>query len=180
MRVIGGVARSRKLVGPQGTTTRPMTDRMRESLFSSIAQRVPQSSVLDLYAGTGSMGLEALSRGAGAATFVEQDRAALAALRTNIETVGLGGNVVAGDVDRFLERTSSEFDLVFVDPPYAVPLASVLETLAKVSPRLAQRGLVVVHRRRGEQPPESTVDLVLVEKREYGGAELWRYAKEYE
>ena len=124
------------------------------------------------------MGLEALSRGATAATFVEQDRGALQALRTNIETVGLGGRVVAGDVDRFLGRASGRFDLVFVDPPYAVALPSLVETLTAVSSLLAQNGLVVVHRRYGEQPPELIDDLALVEQRQYGGAELWRYAKE--
>lgn len=165
-------------MGPPGQTTRPMTDRMREALFSSIAVLVPESVVLDLYAGTGSMGLEALSRGAATVTFVEQDRSALKALRTNIEAVGLGGNVVAGDVDGFLRRAFGSFDLVFVDPPYAVTLPSLVETLTKVSPLLAQNGLVVVHRRRGEQPPELIDDLALIEQRRYGGAELWRYAKE--
>jgi 16S rRNA (guanine966-N2)-methyltransferase len=155
-----------------------MTDRMREALFSSIAMLVPESVVLDLYAGTGSMGLEALSRGAATVTFVEEDRGALKALRTNIETVGLGGNVVAGDVDGFLGRASGSFDLVFVDPPYAVTLPSLMETLTQVSSLLAQNGLVVVHRRRGEQPPESIDGLALVEQRRYGGGELWRYAKE--
>lgn len=165
-------------MGPPGQTTRPMTDRMREALFSSIAVLVPESVVLDLYAGTGSMGLEALSRGAATVTFVEQDRSALKALRTNIEAVGLGGNVVAGDVDGFLRRAFGSFDLVFVDPPYAVTLPSLVETLTKVSSLLAQNGLVVVHRRRGEQPPELIDDLALIEQRRYGGAELWRYAKE--
>jgi 16S rRNA (guanine966-N2)-methyltransferase len=155
-----------------------MTDRMREALFSSIAVRIPDSVVLDLYAGTGSMGLEALSRGAGTATFVEQDRGALQALRTNIETVGLGGRVVAGDVDLFLRRASGRFDLAFVDPPYAVALPSLVETLTGVSSLLVENGLVVVHRRYGEQPPELIDDLALVEQRQYGGAELWRYAKE--
>jgi 16S rRNA (guanine966-N2)-methyltransferase len=178
MRIIAGTARSRRLVAPPGQTTRPMTDRMREALFSSIAMLVPDSIVLDLYAGTGSMGLEALSRGAATVTFVEQDRAALGALRTNIETVGCGGRVVAGDVDRFLGRASGEFDLVFVDPPYAVALPSLLETLKAVSSLLAQNGLVVVHRWHGEQLPESIDDLALVERRQYGGAELWRYTKE--
>jgi 16S rRNA (guanine966-N2)-methyltransferase len=178
MRIIAGIARSRRLIGPPGQTTRPMTDRMREALFSSIAAWVPESDVLDLYAGSGSMGLEALSRGAASATFVEQDRHALNALRTNIEMVNLGGRVVAGDVDRFLDRGSGRFDLVFVDPPYAVALPSLVETITKVSPLLAQSGLVVVHRRRGDDPPAVIAELVRSDQRRYGGAELWRYEKE--
>lgn len=178
MRIIAGAARSRRLVGPPGKTTRPMTDRMRESLFSSIAARIPDSAVLDLFAGTGSMGLEALSRGAQSVIFVEQDHRALQALRTNIENVGLGGDVVAGDVDRFLTSGRGHFDLVFVDPPYAVALPSLVEMIAKVSPLLAQSGLVVVHRRRGDDPPPAIDDLLLSDQRRYGGAELWRYEKE--
>ena len=178
MRIIAGSARSRRLIGPPGTTTRPMTDRVRESLFSSIAAWLPESHVLDLYAGSGSMGLEALSRGAASATFVEQDRHALQALRTNIETVGLGGRVVAGEVDRFLAANTGQFDLAFVDPPYVVALPSLVETMTKLSPRLAQGGLAVVHRRRGDDPPVVIDDLVLCDQRQYGGAELWRYEKE--
>ncbi|MEA2003223.1 MAG: 16S rRNA (guanine(966)-N(2))-methyltransferase RsmD [Actinomycetota bacterium] len=178
MRIIAGTARSRRLVGPPGDTTRPMTDRLRESLFSSLAALIPGSVIVDLFAGTGSMGLEALSRGASAVTFVEHDRAALRALQTNIETVGLGGRVIAGDVDRFLDRAQGAFDLAFVDPPYALPLPSLVEMMQKLSPLLAQSGIAVVHRRYGEEPPETIDDLDLVDRRRYGDAVLWRYAKE--
>ena len=178
MRIIAGVARSRRLVGPPGQTTRPMTDRVRESLFSSIAAWIPNSVILDLYAGTGSMGLEALSRGAGAVTFVERDRAALEALRKNIETVGLGGVVVAGDVDGYLDRASGPVDVAFVDPPYAVPLPSLVETLERLSSLLAEDGIAIVHRRSGEEPPAVVAGLTLVDERSFGSAVLWRYAKE--
>lgn len=177
MRIIAGKARSRRLIGPPGQTTRPMTDRVRESLFSSIAADVPGSVVLDLYAGTGSMGLEALSRGAAEVTFVERDHRALAALRKNIETVGLGGDVAASDVDSFLTRARHGCDLAFVDPPYAVGLASLVETIGKLSSLMAPDGLVVVHRRSGEEPPEEIAALTLVDERSYGSAVLWRYRK---
>lgn len=178
MRIIAGIARSRRLVGPRGQTTRPMTDRVRESLFSSIAAWIPDSVVLDLYAGTGAMGLEALSRGAAAVTFVERDRAALDALRRNIATVDLGGSIVSGDVDDFLGRAGGSCDVAFVDPPYAVPLASLVETLQKLSPLLVEGGIAIVHRRSGEHPPEVVAELVLVDERSYGSAVLWRYTKE--
>ncbi len=178
MRIIAGAARSRRLVGPPGRTTRPMTDRVRESMFSSIAAWLPDSVVMDLYAGSGSLGLEALSRGAAEVTFVERDRAALTALRKNIDTVGLGGTVVAGDVDTFISRATGPVDVAFVDPPYAVALPSVVETLANLSPLLAADGIAIVHRRSGEEPPTAIGDLVLVDERKYGSAVLWRYAKE--
>lgn len=178
MRIIAGTARSRRLVAPKGQTTRPMADRMRESVFSSIAGVIADSRVLDLYAGTGSMGLEALSRGAAEATFVELDRNALDALRANVESLGLGGRIVADDVDRFLRRTAGQFDLAFVDPPYAVPLASLVETMTRLAPLLTSGAVVIVHRRRESEPPLTLAGLELVDQRKYGGAEIWRYAKE--
>ena len=179
MRIIAGKARSRRILGPPGQTTRPMTDRMRESLFSSIAALLPGSRVLDLYAGSGALGLEALSRGAEEVVFVERDRAALGALRANVDSIGLGGEIAAADVDRFLERSGGGFDLAFVDPPYAVPLPSLLETLNRLSLRLVPGGTAIIHRRHGAEPPAAVADLRLVEQRRYGGAVLWRYAKEH-
>lgn len=178
MRIIAGQAHGRRLVGPPGQTTRPMTDRVRESLFSSITARIPGSVVLDLYAGTGSMGLEALSRGAAEVTFVERDRKALEALRRNIEAVGLGGAVVAADVDSFLDRSDTNCDLAFVDPPYAVALPSLQTTVGKLARLVSENGLVVVHRRSGEEPPRDMGGLVLTDERGYGSAVLWRYEKE--
>lgn len=178
MRIIAGLAKSRRLVAPPGDTTRPMTDRMRESLFSSIGFQVPGATVLDLFAGSGSMGLEALSRGADSAIFVERDHAALDALRANVDALDIGGQVVVSDVGTFLGRCRESFDLVFVDPPYAVPLASVVEVVEKLSPLLTQGAVVVVHRRHGDDLPPRLENLVLVDQRRFGGAELWRYEKE--
>ena len=136
MRIIAGSAKGRRLVSPPGGDTRPLTGRAKEALFSSLGGRVVDADVVDLYAGTGSIGLEALSRGASRVVFVEKGRSALGALRKNIDAVGLGGDVVSEDVGAFLARVHDTFDLAFVDPPYALPLASlatVLEQLAPVS-----------------------------------------------
>lgn len=180
MRIIAGAAKGRRLVGPGGDATRPMTDRVREALFSSLGSQVNGSRVLDLFAGTGSVGLEALSRGAARGTFVERYRGALRALRANVAVVGLGGDVVAEDVDRFLRRATDSYDLVFVDPPYAFPLPSLLDTIESLARRVAAGGVVVIHRRVGEDLPETVADLVLIDRKRYGSAELWRYAKENE
>lgn len=121
MRIIAGEWRGRKLVAPEGMATRPTGDRVRETLFSMLASRLGSFeglNVADLYAGSGALGLEALSRGAATATFVEQDPKALAAIRANLEAVG------AGERARILPRSvqslpaSEGFDLVFADPPY--------------------------------------------------------------
>jgi len=165
-------------VAPRGSGTRPMADRVREALFSSLADRVPQSRVLDLYAGSGSLGLEALSRGASFTVFVERNPAALTALRRNLSAVRMGGEVVAGDVGPFLGRCDARFDLVFVDPPYALSLASVGEVLGRLTPLLENGATVVLHRRKGEEAPPAQEGLVAVDDRVYGDSRLWILRKE--
>jgi 16S rRNA (guanine966-N2)-methyltransferase len=155
-----------------------MTDRAREALFSSLGSRVPGARVLDLFAGSGSLGLEALSRGAVSVEFVERGREALAALTRNVAGVGLGGEVRRTDVDRYLDRCDGRFDLVFIDPPYALSLASVEEVLRKIAPLLDVGATMVVHRRVGEGPPEVPDGLGLVAERTYGDSRLWTYEKE--
>lgn len=178
MRIISGSAKGRRLSSPRGAATRPLTDRVREALFSSLGSLVHGARVLDLFAGTGSIGLEASSRGAGSVVFVERDRAALDVLRRNVGAVGLGGDVQAVDVDRFLERTDLIFDLVFVDPPYSLALASVWQTLERLEPKLEDGATVVVHRRWGEELPDDTGSLRLTDRRRYGDAAIWRFTKD--
>lgn len=177
MRIIAGKAKGRRLKAPKDRATRPMQDRIKEAVFSSLGSAVAGASVLDLYAGTGSMGLEALSRGASRAVFVERDRKALTVLRDNCAAVDLGGDVVAGDVAPFLASGSEAFDLVFIDPPYPDSDESVLAIMTAVGRRTAPDGLVVLHRPVGATLPE-TESLVLVDERRYGGAQLWRFKKE--
>ena len=121
-------------MAPRGAGTRPTADRVREALFSMLGD-VSGARVLDLYAGSGALGIEALSRGAESAVFVERDQAALAALRRNLDAVGARAEVRRQDVLRFLARPEGTFDLVFCDPPYdgapavAAPLTGALPTL---------------------------------------------------
>ena len=120
MRVIAGELRGRRLIAPAGTTTRPTSDRVREATFNALTSLdvVDGAVVLDGFAGSGALGIEALSRGATRCTFVERDRGALEALRTNLERCGLGPDravVVPGDVD----RVDGSWDLALLDPPYA-------------------------------------------------------------
>ncbi len=176
MRIIAGTAKGRKLKGPvQGT--RPFTDRNREALFSSLASQVSGAAVVDLFAGTGSMGLEALSRGAAATTFVEWNPQAVPVLQENIAKVGLGGEVVIADVHDFLAGDRHSFDLAFVDPPYEWPLASVEEVLEHLVDQLNTNAVVVVHRRFGEAPPQAPPGLSLVWERRYGDSQIWRFEK---
>lgn len=178
MRVIAGIAKGRRLVGPPGMTTRPMQDRVKEAIFSSLASVVIDADVVDLYAGSGSMGLEALSRGAASCWFVENDRRALVALQANVDAVGLGGTVVRSDVVRFVQsHAPGGFDLGFVDPPYELELASVESVVAGLLRLMTPGATVIVHRRKGEPAP-SVAGVALVGGRSYGGAQVWRLEKE--
>jgi 16S rRNA (guanine966-N2)-methyltransferase len=125
MRVVAGVARGLRLVAPEGEGTRPTSDRVREATFNALVSMgaLDGATVLDLFAGSGALGIEALSRGAAGATFVETDRAALRAVRTNLETTRLGdlAEVVARPAERFLADAVAEgrrWDLAVLDPPY--------------------------------------------------------------
>lgn len=140
MRVIGGEARGRRLQAPRGRRTRPTSDRVREALFSSAADLVPGAVVLDLYAGSGALGIEALSRGAQYAVFVDDDRGAVRAIQANLSELRLHARarVAAVDAARFCRAPRREaggevFDLVFCDPPYAEPLPAVLRRLADLA-----------------------------------------------
>jgi 16S rRNA (guanine966-N2)-methyltransferase len=125
MRIVAGTARGRPLVAPPGSSTRPTTDRVREAIFNALwARGLPEGvDVADLFAGSGALGVEALSRGATHATFVDRDRAALQAIRRNVETCGFAdrATIVAGPVERWLDGLGAagpRFGLVFCDPPY--------------------------------------------------------------
>jgi 16S rRNA (guanine966-N2)-methyltransferase len=118
VRVVAGAFKGRRLQAPKGTRTRPTADRVREALFSMLGD-VTGARVLDLYAGSGALGIEALSRGAASATFVDRDPRAVAAIRGNLEAVGTQQEVRRQDALRFLARAGAgPFDLVFLDPPY--------------------------------------------------------------
>lgn len=117
VRVVAGEFKGRRLHAPRGARTRPTADRVREALFSMLGD-VSGARVLDLYAGSGALGIEALSRGAESAVFVERDRRALAALRRNLDAVGAEAEVRHQDVARFLGHPEGTFDLVLCDPPY--------------------------------------------------------------
>jgi 16S rRNA (guanine(966)-N(2))-methyltransferase RsmD len=126
MRIIGGTLRSRRLEAPAGLATRPTSDRLRETLFNVLAPRIEGARFLDLFAGSGGVGLEAHSRGATRVEFVERSAAALAVLRKNLAGLGIGlgigsgVSIHAGSVGQVLRRmrTDAAFDLVFLDPPY--------------------------------------------------------------
>ena len=155
MRVIAGSAKGRILRPPRTSATRPITDRAKESLFAILAPRLPGARFLDLFAGTGSVGIEALSRGCAHATFVERSREALAGIRSNLEVTGLAAraDVVARDVFAYLRDTPSPQEVIFVAPPQWRGLWQRAVTLLDRQPGwLADGGLVIAQ----HDPAEST------------------------
>jgi 16S rRNA (guanine966-N2)-methyltransferase len=146
MRIISGSARGRKLKGPPSHATRPMSDKIRGAVFNSLLSLgVEPSRVLDLYAGTGAIGIEALSRGAEHADFVDTGREQIAVIRDNLRATGFErqGHAHQMTVERFIERFSKPYDLIVMDPPYAAP--EIIPTLRMLeASKLVQSGTIVV------------------------------------
>ena len=158
------------LAAPRGSATRPITDRVKETLFAILGDRVPEARVLDLYAGSGAIGIEALSRGAPSVDFVERDRAALAALRENLERTRLteGARVHDADVERYLAVTAASdgpWDIVTLDPPYEV--RAMVAPLRALLPHLAPGASVVLKHFWRTEPAELD-GLTVVRQRRFG------------
>ena len=165
MRVIAGRFRSRILTAPPGLSTRPTSDRLRESLFNVLAPRIEGAAFLDLYAGSGAVGIEAISRGAGRVTFVERDAEAVRILRGNLERLGIGDGfrINAGSVKVFLQKRPANagakpaaHEVVFLDPPYeaAEEYAATLGLLGGTAAGYLATGAVVIAEHRRKQPLE--------------------------
>jgi len=185
VRIIAGTLRSRSLQAPAGLATRPTSDRLRETLFNVLAPRIRDAAFLDLYAGSGAVGLEALSRGAERVTFVERAPAALAVLRGNLAKLGLtaGFRIQTSSVGAFLRRLpagqAATFDVVFLDPPYdaAQEYEATLNLLgAAPAGLLAPGALVIAEHRRKERLEDAYGSLERTRLLEQGDASLSFYA----
>src|SRR4051812_294258 len=168
MRVIAGRHKGRRLIAPKGAKTRPTSDRVREALFSILGERVQGAAVLDLFAGSGALGIEALSRGAAAATFVDDDPAAIAALTRNLEAIE-GGEAIKADARRHLRQAREagrQYDLVFLDPPYRHAQALGRELAETVAGVLAPAGLAISESDR--RAPLDLPPLRVLDERRYG------------
>lgn len=177
MRIIAGKAGGRRLRSPDTKSTRPATDRVREAVFSSIGNWVEDSVVADLYAGSGSFGLEALSRGASSAVFVEKGRKALQALRANVKAVGLGGAVIESTVQDYLAKANHRFHLVFMDPPWDDPTDQIEEDLESLDRLLLPNAEVVISRRHTDRVPRTPENWRVATEKLYGDSRIIRYEK---
>ncbi len=176
MRIIGGKHKGRKLQAPKGTHTRPTSDRVREALFNIISHRIPGGSFLDIYAGSGAVGIEAAGRGAEAVLFVENHRAALEVLRKNLEATDFKARILAMSAAKSIDILAADggrFDIVFLDPPYREAEAAL-----KLASRIAQKGLMtsdgvlVLEFGVSHFQPGPTAGLDLFDQRRYGDTGL--------
>lgn len=171
MRIIAGTRKGHTIEAPPGRGTRPTSDRVRENIFNILGP-VDDADVLDLYAGSGAMGLEALSRGAASAVFVERDQAAVRAIERNLDKLRLRGTVLRQDAIAILAAEKRKYDLVFVDPPYEM-YTDLQPRLARYLPSiLTEDGVAVVETDKRVEP-----DLPLEQRtsRTYGSARVTVY-----
>ncbi len=176
IRLISGQFGGRILEGSGTNRTHPMSERIRSSLFNIIGSEIEGAEVLDAFAGSGSLGLESISRGAKHATFIERDRVAQNVITNNFKTLGLEKNVklIKAPVASWLETTEQRFDIIFADPPFHDPQ---LSTAMKLIRLLKPNGLMVLsYLGRGEVPTD--LGVVVVDNRRYGDAVLSFYRKE--
>jgi 16S rRNA (guanine(966)-N(2))-methyltransferase RsmD len=179
MRVIAGRLRGRRVDAPKGSLVRPTYDRVRESVFAIVGPAIEGATVLDLFAGSGVLGIESISRGARAAVLVDIDPGIVEIIRTNVEKLGIARecDVRRGDALRLLERDAlaGRFDIVFVDPPYRSGIhARVLDLLGEPG-RLPAGALVVVEHGAGDELPESRGGLALARRERYGSTAVSFY-----
>ncbi|MDD6034102.1 MAG: 16S rRNA (guanine(966)-N(2))-methyltransferase RsmD [Oscillospiraceae bacterium] len=178
MRVITGTARGRKLQTLEGMDVRPTTDMVKEAVFSIIHFRLPYANVADVFAGSGQMGIEALSRGAKKATFVDNARASLDVIRQNLQTTGFTrqSKVLADDAVSFLAHAVEKYDIIFLDPPYNQGYGEKL--LPLLAGPLADDGIVLFEHSRDEQLPDRAEGLVKKKDYRYGKIIVSSYVKE--
>lgn len=176
-RIVAGSARGRRLAVPDGLGTRPTSEKVRGAVFNLLGQFFEGGAVLDLYAGSGALALEALSRGCERATCVEADRRAVEAIRRNAEALGWADRVVVrqGRVEDLAPRLLPGFALAFVDPPYAEGPGAALALLGAL---LAPGGRAVAEHDAKAPPPDRVGPLALVERRSYGGTGISIYRRD--
>jgi 16S rRNA (guanine(966)-N(2))-methyltransferase RsmD len=182
MRIIAGEFRGRKIKQPESGQVRPTKDRIREAVFNIIAELIPDTDVLDLFAGSGGFGLEALSRGAKKAVFVEQERESGGVIKDNIKSLGVEDRtkVMISDVFKFLEGLKEQketFNLVFADPPYSKGLAKKTLIMINHYDILMHSGSLIIEHHTGESLPDSEGDVSIVKRKTYGNTSISIYRK---
>ncbi len=176
MRVITGTAGGRKLKSPDGDAIRPTTDHVKQAMFNILQFDLEGRRVLDLFGGTGQLGIEALSRGAREVVFTDSSRTAVQLIRENLKRCSLQGTVIQTDVLRYLQR-GEKFDVIFIDPPYDAGLYSrVLEAINSVD-NLTEGGIIICEARASTELPSMRPPYVRLQERKYGSVKICLYTR---
>ena len=175
MRIVAGSARGRRLISPEGMDVRPTTDKVKESLFNIIQFEIPDASVLDLFAGTGQLGIEAISRGAKEAVFVDVSGRSMATVKKNVSLCGFTEKSRFVNTDAFIWLTSAveTFDIVFLDPPYHKGMCA--KALPLLPPLLKEGAAVICETQADEKLPEAFGQLLLAKEYRYSAIRLSVY-----
>ena len=174
MRVIAGLFGGRKLETPAGYSVRPTTDKVKEAMFSSIQFELDGAKVLDLFSGSGQLGIEALSRGAKSAVFADKSSASIELTKRNLEKCGVSAQVIKGDSLDFIQNTDLRFDIAFLDPPYSIGLLQ--KALPLVSKKMEQSGVIIAESPAEEELPEKLdAGFTLAKQKKYGKLKLNYY-----
>lgn len=176
MRISGGTGRGRRLIAPSGSAVRPTSDKVRQALFNILGDRVSGAAFLDLFAGAGGIGIEAISRGAGTVVFVDASRHSVRAIKDNLDRTGLGqkAKVVMAEAGAFIKRPSGPYDIIFMDPPYAEDVSPLLERIG-YSGLLKPDGILIYEHFRKRPSPDKAGGLVLFREARYGDTVLAFY-----
>jgi 16S rRNA (guanine966-N2)-methyltransferase len=176
MRITGGTGRGRRLKVPAGSRVRPTSDKVKQALFNIIGDRIEGAAFLDLFAGAGGIGIEALSRGAGQVVFVDDSRESLSIVRSNVENAGFAdrARLVLSKAESFLGKPSGPYDIVFLDPPYAMELGPLLVLIAESGIMKPGGDVIAEHFRKQPSPPAAGV-LTLYREARYGDTVLAFY-----
>ncbi|MBQ6569789.1 MAG: 16S rRNA (guanine(966)-N(2))-methyltransferase RsmD [Clostridia bacterium] len=179
MRVITGTARGRRLITLEGLDVRPTTDKVKEGIFSAIQFDIDGRKILDLFAGSGQLGIEALSRGAQKCVFVDSSSKALNVINRNLQTTGLAdkAEVYASDALGYLSRCRDTFDIVFLDPPYAMAENIIPKILASLIPLLSRCATIVCETDVNAALPEQAEDFTVYRTYRYGKTAVTTYKR---
>ena len=177
MRVITGIARGRRLKTPDNYDIRPTTDNVKESVFNIIQFDIEGRQVLDLFAGTGQLGIECLSRGAAGAVFVDRDKDAVRIVKDNLKTCGMKATVLQEDSISFLNHCG-KFDVIFIDPPYDSDLYESALKIINLVDILSEGGIIICEARREKVLPEMTEPYRKRKEYDYGKVKICIYTKE--
>ena len=169
MRIVAGAYKGRRIEAPRGRSTRPTSDRVREALFSILGAAVDDARVLDLFAGSGALGIEALSRGAAEAVFVDSDASAVATVRRNLDAIGVDAPVYRRDAFAWLGDADARFDLVFADPPYSSAGRTAGRLSELLPPLLTETSVTVTE---SDKRDPLLLGLPLVDERTYGDTRI--------